>query len=45
VSNAAARVLATWAERGEDFADEFFVGEWAIDFGGVEERDALLGDW
>ena len=30
------------AERSEGFADEFLVGERAIDFGGVEERDALF---
>ena len=29
-------------ERSEGFADEFLVGEGAIDFGGVEERDALF---
>ena len=30
------------AERRESFADEFFVDEWAIDFGGVEEGDATF---
>jgi len=30
------------AERGEGFADEFFIGEGAVDFGRVEEGDALL---
>ena len=30
------------AERREGFADEFLVRERAIDFGGVEERDALF---
>src|SRR5207249_11461228 len=29
-------------ERGECFAHEFLVGERAIDFGGVEEADALF---
>ena len=29
-------------ERSECFADEFLVGERAIDFGGVEESDALF---
>ena len=28
------------AERGEGLAHEFLVGEWAVDLGGVEERDA-----
>jgi len=31
-------------ERGEGFAHEFFVGERAIDFGGIKERDAMF-DW
>ena len=30
------------AERSEGFADELFVGERAIDFGGVEKGDAEL---
>ena len=30
------------AERSERFAHEFFVGERAVDFGGVEERDAAF---
>ena len=30
------------AERSEGFAHEFFVGERAVDFGGVEERDAAF---
>ena len=30
------------AERGQRFADELFVGERAVDFGGVEERDAAF---
>ena len=30
------------AEGREGFADEFFVGEGAVDFGGVEEGDAAL---
>ena len=30
------------AERRERFADELFVGVGAVDFGGVEERDALF---
>ena len=30
------------AEGSEGFADEFFVREWAVDFGGVEEGDAAF---
>ena len=30
------------AEGREGFADEFFVREWAVDFRGVEERDATF---
>ena len=30
------------AERRQRFADELFVSEGAVDFGGVEERDAAL---
>ena len=30
------------ADRGERFADEFFVGERPVDLGGVEERDAEI---
>ena len=30
------------AEGSEGFADEFLVGEGAVDFGGVEEGDALF---
>jgi len=30
------------AERGKGFAYEFFIGEWAVNFGRVEESDATL---
>jgi hypothetical protein len=30
------------AERSKRFADQFFVGERPINFGGVEKRDAAL---
>src|SRR4029077_19482814 len=30
------------AQRRQRLADEFFVGEWAVDFGGIEEGDAAL---
>ena len=31
-----------FAERSERFADEFFVGEWAVHFCGIEECDAAF---
>src|SRR5208283_1726089 len=29
-------------ERSKGFADEFFIEEWAVDLGGVKERDAAF---